>query len=56
VSRSITAWALTSAVTKELDRGSFCSLKRVNSTNILDERLGIGGKVTTRDSGNEIGT
>jgi hypothetical protein len=29
---------------------------RVNSTNVLDEGLWIGGKATTRDSGSEIGT
>jgi hypothetical protein len=31
-------------------------LTRVNSTNVLDEGLWIGGKATTRDSGIEIGT
>jgi hypothetical protein len=31
-------------------------LTRVNSTNILDEGLKIGGRATTRDSGIEIGT
>jgi hypothetical protein len=31
-------------------------LTRVNSTNVLDEGLRIGGKATTRDSGIEIGT
>jgi hypothetical protein len=31
-------------------------LMRVNSTNILDEGLRIGGRATTRDSGIEIGT
>jgi hypothetical protein len=29
---------------------------RVNSTNVLDEGLRIGGRATTRDSGIEIGT
>jgi hypothetical protein len=29
---------------------------RVNSTNILDEGLKIGGRATTRDCGIEIGT
>jgi hypothetical protein len=29
---------------------------RVNSANVLDEGLRIGGRVTTRDSGIEIGT
>jgi hypothetical protein len=29
---------------------------RVNSANVLDEGLGIGGRATTRDSGIEIGT
>jgi hypothetical protein len=29
---------------------------RVNSANVLDEGLRIGGKATTRDSGIEIGT
>jgi hypothetical protein len=29
---------------------------RVNSTNVLDEGLRIGGKATTRDSRIEIGT
>jgi hypothetical protein len=29
---------------------------RVNLENVLDEGLRIGGKVTTRDSGSEIGT
>jgi hypothetical protein len=28
---------------------------RVNSANVLDEGLRIGGKTTTRDSGSEIG-
>jgi hypothetical protein len=32
------------------------TLLRVNSANILDEGLRIGGKATTRDSGSEIGT
>jgi hypothetical protein len=31
-------------------------LTRVNSTNVLDEGLMIGGRATTRDSGIEIGT
>jgi hypothetical protein len=31
-------------------------LMRVNSANVLDEGLWIGGKVITRDSGSEIGT
>jgi hypothetical protein len=31
-------------------------LTRVNSANVLDEGLWIGGKVTTRDFGSEIGT
>jgi hypothetical protein len=31
-------------------------LTRVNSTNVLDEGLRIGGSATTRDSGIEIGT
>jgi hypothetical protein len=31
-------------------------LTRVNSTNVLDEGLWIGGKATTRDSCIEIGT
>jgi hypothetical protein len=31
-------------------------LTRVNSTNVLDEGLRIGGRATTRDSGIEIGT
>jgi hypothetical protein len=31
-------------------------LMRVNSTNVLDEGLRIGGRATTRDSGIEIGT
>jgi hypothetical protein len=31
-------------------------LTRGNSTNVLDDGLRIGGKATTRDSGNEIGT
>jgi hypothetical protein len=31
-------------------------LTRVNSTNVLDEGLKIGGKATTRVSGSEIGT
>jgi hypothetical protein len=31
-------------------------LTRVNSTNVLDKGLWIGGKATTRDSGSEIGT
>jgi hypothetical protein len=33
-----------------------CRLARVNSTNVLDEGLWIGGKATTRDFGSEIGT
>jgi hypothetical protein len=33
-----------------------CQLTRVNSTNVLDEGLRIGGRATTRDSGIEIGT
>jgi hypothetical protein len=32
------------------------SLTRVNSTNVLDEGLRLGGRTTTRDSGIEIGT
>jgi hypothetical protein len=32
------------------------SLTRVNSTNVLDEGLRIGGRATTRDSEIEIGT
>jgi hypothetical protein len=31
-------------------------LTRVNSTNVQDEGLWIGGRATTRDSGIEIGT
>jgi hypothetical protein len=31
-------------------------LMRVNSTNVQDEGLRIGGRATTRDSGIEIGT
>jgi hypothetical protein len=31
-------------------------MSRVNSANVLDEGLRIGGNVTTRDSGSEIGT
>jgi hypothetical protein len=31
-------------------------LTRVNSTNVLDEGLMIGGRAMTRDSGIEIGT
>jgi hypothetical protein len=31
-------------------------MTRVNSTNVLDEGLRIGGRATTRDSGIEIGT
>jgi hypothetical protein len=31
-------------------------LMRINSTNIQDEGLRIGGRATTRDSGIEIGT
>jgi hypothetical protein len=31
-------------------------LTRVNSTNVQDEGLRIGGKATTRNSGIEIGT
>jgi hypothetical protein len=31
-------------------------LTRVNSTNVLDEGLRIGGKASTRDSGIKIGT
>jgi hypothetical protein len=31
-------------------------LTRINSTNVLDEGLRIGGRATTRDSENEIGT
>jgi hypothetical protein len=31
-------------------------LTRVNSANVLDEGLRIGGRATTRDSGIEIGT
>jgi hypothetical protein len=31
-------------------------LTRVNSTNVLDEGLRIGGRATTGDSGIEIGT
>jgi hypothetical protein len=32
------------------------AVTRVNSTNVLDEELRIGGRATTRDSGIEIGT
>jgi hypothetical protein len=31
-------------------------LTRVNSANVVDEGLWIGGKATTRDSESEIGT
>jgi hypothetical protein len=31
-------------------------MTRVNSANVLDEELSIGGNATTRDSGSEIGT
>jgi hypothetical protein len=31
-------------------------LTRVNSANVLDEGLWIGGKATTTNSGSEIGT
>jgi hypothetical protein len=31
------------------------AVTRVNSTNVLDEELRIGGRATTRDSGIEIG-
>jgi hypothetical protein len=32
------------------------NLTRVNSTNVLDEGLRIGGRATARDSGIKIGT
>jgi hypothetical protein len=38
------------------DSHGWRQLRRVNSTNVLDEGLRIGGKATTRDSGIEIGT
>jgi hypothetical protein len=34
----------------------FRLVMRVNSANVLDEGLWIGGKATTRDFGSEIGT
>jgi hypothetical protein len=44
-------WKKISMITKI--RGQ---VTRVNSTNVLDEGLRIGGRATTRDSGIEIGT
>jgi hypothetical protein len=45
-------------ITKSSHRDSHgrCQLTRINSANVLDEGLWIGGKATTRDSGIEIGT